>query len=546
VRGLNSEKKWNSIRDKIVESRCEIICLQETKRDQFDLGYIKNFCPADFDAFEFLPSVGASGGILTAWKSSTFEGHLAFTNDFAISVEFTSKLNNDNWVLTGIYSPCTAEGKRAFLEWFKEIQMPPEVDWLVVGDFNLIRKPEDRNREGGDVNEMFSFNEAINKLGIIELPLHGRRFIWTNKQFPPLLERLDWCFTSTSWTEKYPNTMVRTLVMETSDHWPCVVEISTDIPQSNIFRFENHWLDHDNFFSVAIRGWNAPEHMSDLAKRITSKFKNLRRELKSWRSQLPNLAVAIKNIKSVLHFLDTLEVFRDLSLLEWNFRILISEKLISLLKQQKTYWQQRGKIRWVKEGDAGTKFFHSQATLRHRRNSIPVLQDPVGNNVFAHEPKADILWHAFKERMGESDYSHMIFNLSELIQQADDLEELQAPFSHREIDEVVFSLPNNKSPGPDGFTNEFLKSCWPLVAEDFYTLCDSFYNGEVCLRSINSSHIVLIPKKDGPMTVSDYRPISLLNTSVKLLTKILANRLQMKIKGLIHQNQYGFIKTRSI
>jgi len=45
--------------------------------------------------------------------------------------------------------------------------MPPEIDWLIVGDFNLIRKPEDRNKEGADVNEMFLFNEAINKLGII-------------------------------------------------------------------------------------------------------------------------------------------------------------------------------------------------------------------------------------------------------------------------------------------------------------------------------------------------------------------------------------------
>ena len=60
-----------------------------------------------------------------------------------------------------------------------------------MGDFNLIRKPEDRNREGADANEMFSFNEAINKLGVIELPLHGRQYTWTNKQFPPLLERLD-------------------------------------------------------------------------------------------------------------------------------------------------------------------------------------------------------------------------------------------------------------------------------------------------------------------------------------------------------------------
>ena len=54
------------MRDKVVESRSEIICLQETKKDYFDQNFIKNICPPDFDSFEVLPSVGASEGILVA------------------------------------------------------------------------------------------------------------------------------------------------------------------------------------------------------------------------------------------------------------------------------------------------------------------------------------------------------------------------------------------------------------------------------------------------------------------------------------------------
>ena len=88
---------------------------------------------------------------------------------------------------------------------------------------------------------------------------------------------------------------------------------------------------------------------------LTAKFKNLRRELKEWKSTLPKLALAIEKIKLVLHFLETIELFRNLPLPEWNFRNMVSEKLIFLLKQQRTYWRQRGKVRWVKEGDAATK-----------------------------------------------------------------------------------------------------------------------------------------------------------------------------------------------
>jgi retron-type reverse transcriptase len=92
----------------------------------------------------------------------------------------------------------------------------------------------------------------------------------------------------------------------------------------------------------------------------------------------------------------------------------------------------------------------------------------------------------------------------------------------------------------------FIKKCWHIIAQDFYDLCEKFYHGEVCIRSINGSFIVLIPKKENPQKVGDYRPISLLNNSMKILTKLLANRLQPFMSRLIHKNQYGFIKGRSI
>ena len=82
--------------------------------------------------------------------------------------------------------------------------------------------------------------------------------------------------------------------------------------------------------------------------------------------------------------------------------------------------------------------------------------------------------------------------------------------------------------------------------EDFYNLCQAFNDGEICLQSINGSHIVLIPKIDGATKASDFRPISLLNTSMKIITKLLANRLQRVIQSVIHKNQYGFIKSRTI
>ena len=117
-----------------------------------------------------------------------------------------------------------------------------------------------------------------------------------------------------------------------------------------------------------------------------------------------------------------------------------------------------------------------------------------------------------------------------------DLSSLVAPFSTMEIDLVVRNLPSDKAPGPDGFNTDFVKKCWPIICQDFYKLCTAFYNGDVCLQSINSSLIALVPKHDSAIKVSNFRPISLLNTSVKIITKLLANRLQILLPHLIHKN----------
>lgn len=148
--------------------------------------------PPAFDSYEYLPSMGLFGGVIIVWKSSMFHGTLVFQNSYAISVEYYSKRNDAHWILTNIYAPCTYSGKCEFLQWFTDIHMPDDVNWLIVGDFNSCHSPDDRNRPGGDLAVMFLFNEAISSLVLVELPLKGRRFTWSSKQQCPLLERLDW------------------------------------------------------------------------------------------------------------------------------------------------------------------------------------------------------------------------------------------------------------------------------------------------------------------------------------------------------------------
>jgi hypothetical protein len=126
--------------------------------------------------------------------------------------------------------------------------------------------------------------------------------------------------------------------------------------------------------------------------------------------------------------------------------------------------------------------------------------------------------------LGTSEYSHIYLNLDSLLSRTKNLDFLEEAFSKEEIDSIVQALPSDRSPGPDGFNGDFVKRCWPLIAQDFYYLCQGFNERKICIQSINASHVVLVPKKDNPSKVGDFRAISLLNSSVKLLTKLLANR----------------------
>jgi hypothetical protein len=88
-----------------------------------------------------------------------------------------------------------------------------------------------------------------------ELKLYVNRFTWSNKQESPLLERLDcFFFASASWVTNYLGSSVQTLSRVISDHSPCLVSISTDIPKVKIFRFENYWLLHDDFVQIMENG----------------------------------------------------------------------------------------------------------------------------------------------------------------------------------------------------------------------------------------------------------------------------------------------------
>jgi hypothetical protein len=171
-------------------------------------------------------------------------------------IKFTSVDNNENCHLVCVYGPCHGLDRDNFVSWLYNLQIPSVENWSIVGDFNFITAQDNRNKLGGDINDMFLFNEIIGHLGLLELPIKGRAYTWSNMQRDPLLEQLDWFFTSSNWISDYPNSIVLPLAKTGSDHVPCVTNIDTTIPKAKIFRFDNYCVDLPCLKECVANSWS--------------------------------------------------------------------------------------------------------------------------------------------------------------------------------------------------------------------------------------------------------------------------------------------------
>ncbi|KAL9241026.1 hypothetical protein vseg_015186 [Gypsophila vaccaria] len=120
------------------------------------------------------------------------------------------------------------------------------------------------------------------------------------------------------------------------------------------------------------------------------------------------------------------------------------------------------------------------------------------------------------------------------------------PVSGKEIKEAVFDIPDNKSPGPDGYTSRFYKDAWPVIGHSVIQAVQDFFLHKQLLKQINATNLIMIPKCANPSNVSQFRPIACCNVLYKIISKILCSRLARVLPQLVDHNQGAFIKDRNI
>ncbi|MCH87539.1 LINE-1 reverse transcriptase like, partial [Trifolium medium] len=191
-------------------------------------------------------------------------------------------------------------------------------------------------------------------------------------------------------------------------------------------------------------------------------------------------------------------------------------------------------------------YFHANIKGRRRRNQIVHLKKGdvwiQGVAEIKEEVKDNFSRHFSEEWSNRPFLQGIEFNTLS----ADDNALLLEPFYEEEVKETVWSCDGNKSPGPDNFNTNFLKACWPIVKNDVMAFLQEFHDNACLPKALTASFLTPIPKKDHPQDLFDYRPICLIGSLYKILSKLLANRLKRVLEKLISNCQSAFLPQRQI
>lgn len=209
---------------------------------------------------------------------------------------------------------------------------------------------------------------------------------------------------------------------------------------------------------------------------------------------------------------------------------------------------QRAKIDWLKLGEETSSIFYNGIKARRAGSNIFVLKDRDGNVLDSRSAVEEEIINFYKKLIG-TDSSAKAIDFSgyegPVVDMSDHLMLCSFPTSEA-IRDVVFDIGNNKSPRPDGFGSMFFKRSWDLVKDDVCKAVMEFFRNGKMLKQFNATFVSLIPKVEKPFAIKELRPISCCNAVMKVISKILVQRIRPVLDRIVSVNQSAFVPGRNI
>ncbi|CAI5473818.1 unnamed protein product, partial [Closterium sp. Yama58-4] len=205
-------------------------------------------------------------------------------------------------------------------------------------------------------------------------------------------------------------------------------------------------------------------------------------------------------------------------------------------------------IKELREGELPGKLMSAKVKTREERTMITSLQwkgtvrkDSSGILEAASEFYAEL----FSEPTSTADSTFWPVAPDKMLGE-EQSQLLVADWSEAEVKEALDGMAKGKSPGADGIPKEFFSQHWDSLGGDVIGFVKQFEETVVLPPAALEAVTVLLHKKGAKDQVQNYQPITQLNSTYKLVARVLANRMRKVLHKVISEEQYGFLPGRRL
>lgn len=214
----------------------------------------------------------------------------------------------------------------------------------------------------------------------------------------------------------------------------------------------------------------------------------------------------------------------------------------NLLRTRQLYYEQ---------SDRPNRLLALRLKQSERLASVDAVKDPSGV-VITQPPLVNNVFREFYSELYKSETPDDLTDMHAFLSplelpslSTEEANQLDAPLTLEELRSAAVSMTRHKSPGLDGIPPELFVELWDLVGPLLVKSIQHSLDVGYFHRDQRTALISLLLKtgKD-PLDCGNYRPLSLLNSDIKIYAKVLSNRLNEYIFHLVHEDQTGFIRGR--
>lgn len=548
VRGLNKTSHKKEVMNFISANKLNFVGLLETKVQQHNSVKVSNKLAKNW-RWLFNYDYHHYGRVWVGWNSDFWDVTLCNASAQHITCLALFKEKQIRFMVTFVYAHNEATLRTSLWNYLSSANVT--LPWCVTGDFNCVLSMDEiRGGRHHWTPEMQSFKDCVVDAQLDHIKSVGEHLTWyNNRPSSPVHKKLDRMLGNSSWHTTFSEALVQVGNRGIMDHCSLILTVPMTIERySKPFQFFNFMINLDGFLDTVKTAWDAPlhgDHMSILCR----KLKLVKSALIDLNKKNGNLHSNVAQARATLN-----EIQTDLTLDPNDLEHLEKEKQASIalnkaLDEEESLSQQKSRVRWLQLGDNNSSFFFNQTRANWNHNKILAIQNSDGVLVHGHCAVAATAVDYFQNSLGRPCHRDQPLDLSGVNCKA--LTETQAshledPFTAEQVYDTLKHLKKNKAPGPDGFNVEFFLASWDIVGDCFTKAILSFFENSWLHNGVNHSSIALIPKTASPLTMKDFRPISLCTVAYKCISKLMAERMKLVLPHVIDPAQSAFVPGRSI